>query len=71
MNKHKKEKEKLKSFFKEYQKICKKYGYFVTACGCCDSPWILDGDEERLQIHFCHLKKVAKQDFNLKEGDLK
>jgi len=39
------EKERLKKFLEEYTKICKKYGYCINACGCCNSPWIVSFDD--------------------------
>ena len=33
------------NFLKEYEELCIKYGLSISACGCCDSPYIcLDDD---------------------------
>ena len=37
--------EKLYNFLKEYEALCKKYGFSIDACGCCDSPYILSNED--------------------------
>lgn len=37
--------EKIISFLKEYEEICKKYGLYIDACGCCDSPYLCSGPD--------------------------
>ena len=49
------EKERLKKFLEEYAKICKKYGYFIDACGCCDSPYISPLEDSNLEWEIGHL----------------
>ncbi|RLG42596.1 MAG: hypothetical protein DRO05_00535 [Thermoproteota archaeon] len=58
---------RMKKFFNEYKKICQKYGVYVGACGCCDSPWLVESDnEEEIKYHLIHLK----EQFNLEGEDL-
>ena len=43
-------------FLKEYKVLCEKYEIFISACGCCSSPWIEDADTpEELKEHIEHL----------------
>ena len=37
--------EKIYKFLKEYETLCKKYGFSIDACGCCDSPYILSNGD--------------------------
>lgn len=34
--------EKTIEFLKEYTKVCKKYVKYIGACGCCESPCVVD-----------------------------
>ena len=34
-------KQQLKEFLKEYEALCNKYNLLVSACGCCDSPYLV------------------------------
>ena len=47
--------EKVLSFLKEYKEFCQKYGLYVGACGCCNSPWIVEGNREEIVDHLEHL----------------
>ena len=32
--------DKVKEFMEELSKLSVKYGLYIDACGCCNSPWI-------------------------------
>ena len=34
-------------FLKEYEKLCKKYNMGLHGCGCCESPYLIDGNGEK------------------------
>jgi len=36
-----------KEFLDELTKLSQKYGIYVSACGCCNSPWLLEYDPEK------------------------
>ena len=46
-------------FLKDYKKLCLKHDTFVTACGCCDSPFIttIDKDIDDFYEHIEHLRE--------------
>ena len=31
---------KVAEFLGELEGLCKRYGFGIAACGCCDSPWL-------------------------------
>ena len=33
--------EEVYSYLTEYKDLCKKYGMEISACGCCDSPYLI------------------------------
>jgi len=35
---------KLDQFLKELTVLCRRYGFKIDACGCCDSPWVVELD---------------------------
>lgn len=37
---------KRREFLQEYYQLITKYRLFIGACGCCDSPWIAEMDDE-------------------------
>jgi len=51
--------EQLNSFLTEYEKLCKKHNAIITACGCCNSPGIIEIEvskfSESLETHMDHL----------------
>jgi hypothetical protein len=46
--------EVLKEFLAEYGALCRKWGLYISACGCCDGPWV--NQVEDLDMHLRHLK---------------
>ena len=59
-----------REFLEEYMELCHKHSCYVGACGCCESPWIverLDFDDlmGRLEEHEKHLVKYS--DFTTKD----
>jgi hypothetical protein len=54
--------EQCAAFLREYEALCQKYGLFVEACGCCDSPWIEEADEGERAEHIAHLREQAGLD---------
>jgi len=58
------EKEKLRAkkneFIEKYRELATRYGLYVGACGCCDSPWVTDiGPSSKLELddHIKHLQE--------------
>lgn len=59
------EPKKLEAFLKDYQKIVKKHQLAISACGCCQSPWVckidslgnFHSDRPPLEDHLEHLKE--------------
>ena len=33
--------ESIFDFLGEYKELVKKYGFYIGACGCCGSPWLV------------------------------
>ena len=59
---HMSKSERYMNFLREYEKLCRKYGVYVGACGCCDSPWIvLAKDETDIDLHIEHLIREYKE----------
>lgn len=38
------QRDRLLGFASEYQAMCEKYNLEITACGCCNSPWLTEID---------------------------
>ncbi len=57
------EKEKLESFLKSYKRLVKKHNAYISACGCCNSPWIIfceeEIDKEYMESIISHLRDEA------------
>ena len=53
------EKEKLQKFLKELSELSKKHGIFITGCGCCGSPTLIEFELDEIE------------DDDLQNGDLK
>jgi len=53
--------ERARGFIRDYKKICVKYGIYVSACGCCDSPW-MNGVSKPKEIkrHIKHLVELMQ-----------
>ena len=60
----------VEAFLAEYQAMCERHRMFVSACGCCGSPWLMDldmaekghiviGDMCNLPAHIAHLRGEA------------
>jgi sugar phosphate isomerase/epimerase len=51
-------KDKRQKFLREYEKLVREYGYYITACGCCSSPWAipLEPESETVESHMEHLR---------------
>ena len=48
--------EKTIAFLKEYKALCEKYKLFISACGCCDSPWLITiGNDKDINEEIKHL----------------
>ena len=44
---------KEKEFLIEYKKLCEKYRILISACGCCDSPFLYSEEEmEEMHVSF-------------------
>jgi len=44
-------------FLEEYRKLCLKYGCYISACGCCGSPWVVESSgEDEVDDHIKHLR---------------
>jgi len=50
------------NFLKEYEELCRKYGVYVSACGCCLSPWmVLAKSEKEIREHIDDLLENYKR----------
>lgn len=50
------EMEKLNSFMDELTEISKKYKLYIDGCGCCGSPFIIDGKANVLEYEIGFIK---------------
>lgn len=57
--------EKIISFLKEYEEICKKYDLSIGACGCCDSPYLCGGP------YVCDINPIDRIYFDKSENKLR
>lgn len=39
--------ERLMGFATEYVALCKKYNFTISACGCCNSPFLVEIDRSK------------------------
>lgn len=39
-------KEKIIDFLREYRELCKKHNIFIGGCGCCNSPFLEEGEPD-------------------------
>lgn len=42
--------EKLHEFLVELRDLCGRYGYKIGGCGCCDSPWLVVGEDAPIDV---------------------
>ena len=66
-------------FLKDYEKVCRKHGFYLHGCGCCESPSVEEIKEKALlawdscfgkvcfQEEWWHKHKDFNSDFLLKE----
>lgn len=52
-------------FLKEYEKLCKKYNMGLYGCGCCESPCLIDCNDEK----WGYVEKLDNIKFN-ENGEL-
>lgn len=45
------------AFLEAYKSLCVEHGMIVDSCSCCDSPWLVELDLERLEKYIEHLEK--------------
>ncbi len=45
---------RIKLFIEEYDSLCRKHGFYIGACGCCDSPWVIDLPGELNEIELVY-----------------
>ncbi len=50
-------------FLAKYKELCLEYKIFITACGCCNSPWIRDCKSESEE----HFKNLLEQNIDYME----
>ena len=55
----------LLTFLDEYEALCKKYGVYIGACGCCNSPWLIKGYEQEIEEHITHLIEQLSEEFEI------
>ena len=56
MMEERKESPDYENFLKEYGELCVRYGIIITACGCCDSPWMIEPrNNEEIRDNIIHL----------------
>lgn len=61
---------KEQAFLKDYFELCEKHRMYITACGCCESPFLLNvGDVKtkneymaKHKAHMCGVKCPNKTD---------
>lgn len=51
---------RLEEFLKELSELTQKYGFVIGGCGCCDSPWIGDFQNEFDADNLYYDKKMQK-----------
>ena len=60
--------EKFEAFMKDHVVLCRKHGYIISACGCCDSPWAIgECTEERIDNYIAHLWETSEFTTNSEE----
>ncbi len=50
-------KEQIEAFLKDYEATCRRHGIIVGGCGCCKSPYLLEGDDFALRDNIKHLRR--------------
>lgn len=53
--------EKVIEFLKEYEELCKKHDMWISACGCCDSPYLVTRVDEEFGIGFIDFSDQEKK----------
>ena len=48
---------KLLDFFKKYENLCKESGFGISACGCCNSPFLNYGENRKVDAEAIIYKK--------------
>ena len=48
--------EKTAAFLEEYRALCERHGFYVAACGCCDSPFLKEAGKDLFK------KRTAAED---------
>ena len=43
--------EKVRAFIEELEQLTQKHGMKIDACGCCESPWVIDLETGILANH--------------------
>jgi len=56
---------KFLAFLDKYEELCKEYGVYVGACGCCNSPWLVKGYEKEIEEHITHLTEQLAEEFEI------
>lgn len=54
---------KVLEFLEEHARLCRKYGMFIGACGCCDSLWIVEEGmpfQDTVEEHIEHLRREVE-----------
>lgn len=52
----------LNHFINAYKAICERFGYYIAACGHCNSPWISKySSNKELDYNIQHLVNIIKQ----------
>lgn len=44
-------------FLHSLEQLYEEYGMAVEACGCCDSPWVMDADADSIKETIAHLRE--------------
>lgn len=53
--------ERIIEFLKEYEELCKKYDMWISACGCCNSPYLVTRADEGLDIGYINFSDREKK----------
>lgn len=52
---------KIEEFLNELTELTNKYGLYISACGCCNSPWIVDTDTDETVVEGLWYDKETKK----------
>jgi hypothetical protein len=56
------DKEAIGAYIQEYETLCHKHKMYIGSCGCCGSPWVINGSgpENDIALSSEDIKKTIK-----------